>query len=123
VAVESAGDESTDLAAVEEKLLSLRKGRAKLQVVADRGLQVGSKAGKGWEGKEGLARCGAVRGGTGRARLGSVASSQRQREQGGPAWGRLQGSSHQPRKPTSPLHHAPLLPFFILSSARRPGDR
>lgn len=40
VEVESSGDASTDAAAVEEKLLSVRKGQAKLKVVADRGLQV-----------------------------------------------------------------------------------
>lgn len=44
VTVESAGDEASDAAAVEEKLLSLRKGQAKLRVVADRGLQVGGGA-------------------------------------------------------------------------------
>lgn len=44
VTVESAGDEASDVQAAEEKLLSLRKGQAKLRVVADRGLQRGDLA-------------------------------------------------------------------------------
>ncbi|KAL4430146.1 hypothetical protein ABPG77_004928 [Micractinium sp. CCAP 211/92] len=44
VTVESAGDEASDVQAAEEKLLSLRKGQAKLKVVADRGLQRGDLA-------------------------------------------------------------------------------
>lgn len=44
VAVESAGDEASDAQAVEDKVLSLRKGQAKLRVVADRGLQRGDLA-------------------------------------------------------------------------------
>jgi FKBP-type peptidyl-prolyl cis-trans isomerase (trigger factor) len=35
-----AGDAADDAAEVERRLLSLRKGQAKLKVVADRGLQV-----------------------------------------------------------------------------------
>lgn len=38
--MESAGDEASDAAEVERRLVSIRKGQAKLRVVADRGLQV-----------------------------------------------------------------------------------
>ncbi|KAI7839381.1 hypothetical protein COHA_006906 [Chlorella ohadii] len=44
VAVESTGDESGDAAQVEKQLLSLLKSKAKLKVVADRGLQQGDLA-------------------------------------------------------------------------------
>ena len=42
--VESAGDAASDEAAVDAKLLNMRKGQAKLRVVADRGLQQGDLA-------------------------------------------------------------------------------
>ncbi|EFN57828.1 hypothetical protein CHLNCDRAFT_143244 [Chlorella variabilis] len=44
VTVESAGDEASDAAEVERRLVSIRKGQAKLRVVADRGLQPGDLA-------------------------------------------------------------------------------
>lgn len=45
VSVEAAGDEAGDEAAAEEQLRQMRKGKAQLRVVADRGLQVGCAAG------------------------------------------------------------------------------
>jgi hypothetical protein len=48
VSVEAAGDESGDAAAAEEQLRQLRKGKAELRVVADRGLQVGRTGGGRW---------------------------------------------------------------------------
>lgn len=44
VTVESAGDAAADEAVVDGKLLNMRKGQAKLRVVADRGLQQGDLA-------------------------------------------------------------------------------
>ena len=44
VTVESSGDAASDEVAVDAKLLNMRKGQAKLRVVADRGLQQGDLA-------------------------------------------------------------------------------
>jgi hypothetical protein len=44
VTVESSGDAASDEAAVDAKLLNMRKGQAKLRVVAERGLQQGDLA-------------------------------------------------------------------------------